>query len=199
MGNQDLGNETELSRVAEKTLKHATFSYINTNIIWKKTWIHNYVAGLTVHANLYFFLCFGDRAVPPSIDRFWRPLLYINMKNFSLSMVLTARDQKAQILFLKADNSLPTITSHRAETPGAESGPNPVQLFRRCLRWSCMDFIAGVFRMVEKSQMNDWTWLLNPNSAHCDSWLLCAIQILLLTYLLTFQSANYCSELCKVW
>jgi len=36
MGNQDLGNEIELSRVAEKTLKHAcanawaTFSYINT-------------------------------------------------------------------------------------------------------------------------------------------------------------------------
>jgi len=30
---------------------------------------------------IYFFLCFGDRVVPPSIDRFWRPLLglYINI------------------------------------------------------------------------------------------------------------------------
>ena len=30
MSNQDLGNEIELSRVAEKTLMRATFSYINT-------------------------------------------------------------------------------------------------------------------------------------------------------------------------
>ena len=38
---------------------------------------------------IYFFLCFGDRVVPPSIDRFWRPLLglYINIDTVLRSRV----------------------------------------------------------------------------------------------------------------